>query len=141
LKDYKIYGPVIILVFFFAASFFLPSVYQKGGVDTDFYYIISMMVFVFSLMITYLRDIKFPGGFILSALFAVISLFLTTVLIVLYLVDKIYDDKTWFLWETKHRLFVNSLYYGINIILLIIMAYTYKKVRRQVLKKRRTSRS
>jgi hypothetical protein len=118
LKDYKIYGPVIILVFFFAASFFLPSVYQKGGVD-----------------------IKFPGGFILSALFAVISLFLTTVLIVLYLVDKIYDDKTWFLWETKHRLFVNSLYYGINIILLIIMAYTYKKVRRQVLKKRRTSRS
>ena len=138
MKEYKIYGPYIIAFLFLSVCAFMPSVYQKGGVDFNYFYFIAVMAFVFSLLVTFLRTIKFPAGFMLSAFNTVIALYVTA-FSMFKVVDFIYGENTFQLWETKHRLFVNAIFYGMIILLQMLMVSIYKRIRRKMAKRKRAA--
>ena len=110
-----------------------PSHFQKGGVDNDFYFIIALFVTAISVLITLRFDnFHWIERILVSFPFAFISLFLTTLIIGPKIVEYFYDDKTWFLWETKHRLFINTIFYGLNATILTLLSFVYFKLRGQM---------
>ena len=127
---YRKYGWIIIIAFLIVWIIAMPSHFQKGGVDTSFYFAIASFVCFISILITLLFDkFKFIERVLISIPFAFIALFITTLLVVPALVDMIYSDKTWFFWETNHRIFINILYYGLNAIILTVLAVIYFQIR------------
>jgi hypothetical protein len=128
---YKKYDWILIIASLIIWIIATPSHFQKGGVDSDFYFVIALFVCFISILITLLFDkFKIAERILISIPLASISLFLTTILVVPVFVDMIYSDKTWFFWETKHRLFINVLYYGLNAIILTVLATIYFQIRR-----------
>ena len=110
-----------------------PSHFQKGGVSNDFYFLIALFINVISVLIS-LRFEKFhwKERILVSFPFALISLFFTTLIIGPKIVEYFYDDKTWFLWETIHRLFINSMFYGLNVTILTLFSLVYFRLRGQM---------
>ncbi len=53
-----------------------------------------------------------------------------------YIIDYLYGDRTWILWEIKPRLLINSIYYGLNAIIQIVFAYVYSKFKVLIKKKK-----
>ena len=110
-----------------------PSHFQKGGVDNDFYFIIALFVNFISLLISLSFDnFHWIERVVVSFPFAFISLFVTTVIVGPKIVEYFYYDKTWFLWETKHRLFINSIFYGLNATILTLLSFAYFNIRGQL---------
>jgi hypothetical protein len=128
---YKEYGWTFILSVLLLWSLLTPSHFQKGGVDTEFYFAIAFFVTVISFLIALLFDkFRLIEKVLVSIPFAFTSLFVTTLLLVPKIVEYFYSDKTWFLSETKHRIFINTVYYGLNAIILTLLTNVYFKVRR-----------
>ena len=128
---YKSYGWTIITGLLLVWMIFTPSHFQKGGVAEKFYFLIAFFVTLISILICLLFD-KFLllERLLISILFSFVSLLIMSFMIGPLIVDFFYNDKTWFLWETKHRLFINLLYYGLNTAILLLLANVYFKIRR-----------
>ena len=117
----------------FGWTILTPSHFQKGGVDNDFYFIIALFVNFISLLISLSFDnFHWIERVVVSFPFAFISLFVTTVIVGPKIVEYFYYDKTWFLWETKHRLFINSIFYGLNATILTLLSFAYFNIRGQL---------
>lgn len=130
---YKRYGWTLVLAILLLWTFLTPSHFQKGGVNTEFYFAIALFVAAVSILITLLFDnVHWAERSLISLPFAFISLFLTTLIFGPKIVEFFYSDKTWFLWETKHRIFINALYYGLNAAILTLLSFIYFTVRAQV---------
>jgi hypothetical protein len=128
---YKKYGGIFILVGLILWTTMTPSHFQKGGVDTEFYFAIAFFVTIISVLITLLFDkFNLPERILVSIPFAFISLFVTTFFFGPTIVEFFYSDKTWYIWETKYRIFINAVYYGLNVIILTLLANIYFKLRR-----------
>ncbi|MEZ4804382.1 MAG: hypothetical protein R2852_02560 [Bacteroidia bacterium] len=121
---------IYIMTALLVCIIFLPSHFQKGGVDNDFNLIIALFIITISILI-FLRFENFPWleRVLISLPFAFFSLFITTLILGPMFVELFYNDKTWFLWETKHRLFINAIYYGLNAAILTILTFAYFKLR------------
>ncbi len=110
-----------------------PSPFQKGGVDFVFYFAMAAFVAAISFLFTFLfHNCHLPERILVSLLFAVISLFLMTLVIGPRIVELIYNDKTWVISETIHRIFINAVYYGLNAIILIVLNSIYFTAREKL---------
>jgi hypothetical protein len=119
-----------------------PSHFQKGGVSYDFYYIIALFVTAISVLINlFFDDFHWVEKILVSLPFAFISLFLTTLIICPIIVNLFYGDKTWFLWESNHRLFINGIFYGLNTALLTLFSHLYFNIRGKMKGGRRINES
>jgi hypothetical protein len=134
---YKKYGWTLVLAILLLWTLLTPSHFQKGGVDIEFYFAIALFVATISILINLLFDnVHWVERILISLLFAFISLFLTTLILGPNIVAFFYSDKTWFLWETKHRIIINAVYYGLNAAILRLFSIVYFKVRGQLKNKR-----
>ena len=107
-----------------------PSHFQKGGVDTKFYFAVAMFVAAVSVLINFLFDnFHWIEKTLVSLPIAFISLFVMTIIVGPQIVELFYGDKTWFLWETKHRILINAAFYGLNTVMLAILSFIYFKIR------------
>lgn len=138
---YKKYGWTIITGLLVIWIIFTPSHFQKGGVDQEFYFAIAFFVTFISILICLLFDnFSQIERLLISIPFAFISLFIMSLILGPLMVDFFYSDKTWFLWKTRHRLFINLIYYGLNAAILSLLANAYFKIRR-LLSRRRNSKN
>jgi hypothetical protein len=133
---YNKYRYFLLIVILLIWILFTASHFQKGGVHPKFYFVIAVFVASISMLINFSFDKfhLFERG-IAALCFAFISLFISTLLIGPLFVEIFYGDRTWFFWETKHRIFINTFYYGLNAIILIILAKSYFKIRTQIREK------
>jgi hypothetical protein len=137
MRFYKKYWHIFTIILLIVWILFTPSHFQKGGVDEEFYFMIIAFVISLSLLINFRFDkFQWLERMIISIAFAFISLVIITLLIGPFVVETFYQDKIWFLWETKHRIFINTIYYGLISIILIIPTSTYFKFREQARIKR-----
>ncbi|HVX25155.1 MAG TPA: hypothetical protein VHB70_02340 [Parafilimonas sp.] len=128
---YQKYGWALITGLLLIWIIFTPSHFQKGGVDEEFYFVIAFFVTFISILICLLFDtFSLIEKLLISIPFAFVSLFIMSLILGPLIVDFFYNDKTWFLWQTKHRLFINSIYYGLNAAILSLLANMYFKLRR-----------
>ena len=129
-KFYKKWGWVLITTVLLLWIILTPSHFQKGGVDRDFYVVIALFVTAISVLLNWLfAKMHWLERIIVPLVFAFLSLFLTSLIIVPFLIDVLYNDKSWFFWETRHRILINTIYYGLNVVVLLILSSFYFKVR------------
>ena len=119
---------------------FTKSPYQKGGISPLFSLIIPCFVMLLSILIALLYDaFHLLERLIVSLVIGLTVLFIVSFIITPHIVDLFYSDKTWFLWETKHRLFINAIYYGLNVSFLTVLIHLYFKLRGQIKRNRRNA--
>jgi hypothetical protein len=112
---------------------FTESPYQKGGISPLFTLIIPCFVMLLSTLIAlFYNTFHLLERLIVSLVIGLTVLFIVSFIITPYFIDHFYNDKTWFLWETKHRLFINAVYYGLNVSFLTVLIHLYFKFRRQI---------
>jgi len=129
-KRFEFYLTLILLVIWICIT---PSHFQKGGVEPAFYFGVAVFIALISFLITLLFDkFKIFERTVAAIIFAVVSLFLSTLIITPTVIDLFYQDKTWFLYETKHRLIVNSVYYSTNAVILTCLSFIYFRFRRRM---------
>jgi hypothetical protein len=139
---YKKYEWTLILAMLLFWTLLTPSHFQKGAVDTEFYFAIALFVAAVSVLINLLFDnFHWVERVLVSLPFAFVSLFVTTLILGPKIVEFFYSDKTWFLWETKHKIFINSVYYGLNAAILTLMTFIYFKVRERMKVRKKLKRA
>jgi hypothetical protein len=130
---YKKYVWGLIMIMLLLWIVLIPSPFQKGGIAYELNFIIPLFVGVISLLINLLiRNSGLLESVFIAFLFAFISLFITSFIIVPPIVEFFYGDRTWSLWEIKNRIFINTIYYGLNTIILILLTSIYLKIRKKL---------
>lgn len=113
----------------------VPSSFQKGGVDSVFYFLTALTVaFIVQLVLTFFEKTKFVESILLGLSLTVITLFLSHLVIMPHIVDLLFGDKTWFLWQAGYRLLINMVYFGINILVPILLAAGYFLIRQNIIR-------
>jgi hypothetical protein len=141
-RIYKTFGGTLILAMLLLWTILTPSHFQKVGVRTEFYFAIALFVAAVSALIALLFDnVHWVERILVSMPFAFISLFVTTLIVCPKIVEFFYSDKTWFLRETKHRIFINAIYYGLNAATLALLFFLYFKVRGQMKNRKKLKRA
>jgi hypothetical protein len=130
---YKKYGWAIITGLLLIWTIVTPSHFQKGGVPEKFYFAIAFFVTLISILVCLLY-FKFwlIERLLIAILIAFVSLFMMTFMVGPLIVAFFYGDKTWDLWETKHRIFINLCYYGLNVVAILLLSNFYFKIRRRL---------
>ena len=132
MAKFKKFAPWIILIMLILWIAFTESPYQKGGTSPLFSFMVPAFVMFISIAVSLLyTSFHFLERLLVSLVFSVVTLFVVSLMITPYIVDYFYSDKTWFLWDTKHRLFINAIYYGLNVGLMTILIHLYFRLRGQ----------
>jgi hypothetical protein len=104
--------------------------FQKGGVENELYFEIAFLGVFVSILVSFILTVEhLLERIVIGIITGGISLFIAT-LFVMNLVDSLYDGKTWLLWETYHRIFGNSLYYGTLLGNIIFLSRIYLAIRK-----------
>lgn len=137
MRKYKRIAPWIIFAALLTWIVFAESPYQKGGSGRTLVLAIGFFIMLIAILIAISYDtFNLSERLIVAIILAIIIGYIVSVIIIPIIIDHFYSDKTWFLWETKHRLFINTVYYGLNAILQICLIHLYFKLRQQnILKK------
>lgn len=110
--------------------FITDSPYQKGGTGRTFSLFVPLFIFLIGMLVS-LRHNFF--GLVERVLVALFSSFLigvtVAVLVMPRLVALLYDDKIWYLWQTKHRILINLLCYGLILLFLWLLIDFYFRIR------------
>jgi len=131
---YKKYGVGIIVLLFLCWAISTPYPFQKGGLDKTIYYLgIVAFVFFMAGLITLLFDkFNLVERIILTLIFSFVSLFVVTVFITPFIENLFSGDYTKFFWETKDKILINILFYGLTMTFITIgcLFYNLGKKRR-----------
>lgn len=102
------------------------SPFQKGGVGDGYLIFIACFVMLISNLIAmrYKRS-DILERLVIAIVFAVASLLLISIYVMPPIINSMYSDKTWYFWETKHRIFINFVYYGLIAADLIFSFWVY----------------
>jgi hypothetical protein len=122
----KKYRATIITVLLVLWTLLTPCLYRKGGVPGNFpIAIVIFMILISFLIVSKFNSIQSKTITIVAFIFAFISLFITTILLGPGVVEFLYGDKTWFLWEMQPRIIINAIYYGLNAMILVLLSKLY----------------
>jgi hypothetical protein len=116
------------------------SVFRKGGL----YYDYRMLIMGFILLISILLAIRYTKAHLIERLvvavvFAVLSWLLIGTYVMPLIIYSLYRDKTWFFWETKHRIFINAIYYGLITADLVLSFWLYFRFNSTTQKRKKQS--
>ena len=130
MTKYKKLVPWVIVTLFVLWIISTESPYQKGGTGPIFSLCVPGFVFLIAILIGMRYDnFKIIERLAVGTLCSVVVLLLISVLVTPNIIAFFYDDKTWYFWETKHRLIINTIYYGLNGLLLWLFINSYFSVR------------
>ena len=104
--------------------------FQKGGVETYFYYEIILLNLVMTMFLSLILNSNNIIERMVTCIIACGIGLIVSTNITISLVETFYNGKTWFLWESKHRIIGNSLYYGIMIGTDILSLLIYSTIRK-----------
>ena len=105
------------------------SPFQKGGVKEGWlYFIAGFVMLIANLIAIRYRKADILERLVIAIVFAVLSLLLISMYVMPPIITSMYDDKIWYFWETKHRLFINAVYYGLMTLDLIVSFWIYFKL-------------
>lgn len=116
------------------------SPFRKGGVGEVYWKCIAGFVLLISILIA-IRYTKahLIERLIVAGVFAILSLLLMGTYVMPPIINYFYSDKTWFLWETKHRIFINAIYYGLITADLVLSFWLYFKFNSTTQKRKKQS--
>jgi len=77
--------------------------------------------------------------FIVAGVFAVLSLLLMGTYVMPPIIHSLYKDRTWYFWETKHRIFINAIYYGLITADLVLSFWLYFRFNSTTQKRKKQS--
>lgn len=122
---------ISIIVLYIIWILLTPSFYQKGGIESQHFFII-FTIGIFLLADTLFLSIKLIGFelILIGFLFTSVSLFITTLLAIPSVVDLIHADRTWELWETKNRLMMNGYFALTNLTIFSVLAIAYLQIKK-----------
>lgn len=117
------------------------SVFQKGGIYYNNY---RMLIMGFILLISILLAIRYTKAHLIERLvvavvFAVLSWLLIGAYVMPPIIHSLYSDKTWFFRETKHRIFINAIYYGLITADLVLSFWLYFRFNSPAQKRKKQS--
>lgn len=118
---------LINLVYFTSA----PNVFQKGGVSSNHYYIICVLIFSNTLVYSF-SDAKrrIVARVFQVTLISSLSCGLSIMLTHVY-VKQILADKTWLLWGNPDRLLANMLLFLSSSLCVFLFSELVKRVRKK----------
>ena len=126
---------LIVVIFSFSMTFESP--FQKGGMPSDYLDIIALVLLFISISIF----LFFRKQAIIERLFIVLPISFASLILDDYIcgevIDNIWQDKTWFLWEAKNAIPINFVFYGSYAILVLIMFVLYNYLKSLKLKIKR----
>ena len=94
------------------------SHYQKGGVDYNYIWVgIVAMSSNFAYLIP--QKSRIIEKLIISGCIGLILIILQNLFLTPFLIESIYEDKTWLLWNGQPRLIVNSFHYLFELFIFI----------------------
>jgi hypothetical protein len=116
------------------------SVFRKGGLDYNYRMLIMGFILLISILIA-IRYTKVPliERLVVSVVFAALSWLLMGTYVMPPIINYFYSDKTWFLWETKHRIFINTIYYGLITADLVVSFWLYFRFNSTTQKRKKQS--
>lgn len=107
-----------------------PSHFQKGGVSDNYLVIVAFFVCLISLIVNIrLRMALRLESVLFSFPFAILSMLITVLFIGPFVIDVVYEGRTWMFVETRHRLCINTIFYGLNAAILILLSKGYFSLR------------
>lgn len=110
-----------------------PSFYQKGGFPNEtrwvFYTILTFLA-IDELLIY--GKIHWLESALITLIFSGISLFLTVFVVGAGIVEGLYGDRTWHLWEDQNRILVNSLMALANTGIFLLLVSGYRFARKEI---------
>ncbi|HUP13704.1 MAG TPA: hypothetical protein VM187_15890 [Niastella sp.] len=119
---------------------FTESPFQKGGVgEVYLIYIAGFVMLIANLIASRYKRSAIPERLVIAIVFAVASLLLVSLYVMPYIIEYQYANKTWYFWETKHRIYINAVFYGLITLDLIISFWGYFKLNFITRKKRTQS--
>ena len=102
------------------------SPFQKGGVGEAYLiYIAGFVMLIANLIAMRYKRSDLLERLVIAIVFAVLSLLLISMYVMPPIIERLYSDKIWYFRETKHRIFINFVYYGLIVADLIISFWVY----------------
>jgi hypothetical protein len=119
---------------------FTESVFQKGGLGYNYRMFIMGFILLISILIAF-RYTKVPliERLVVAVVFAALSWLLMGTYVMPLIINYFYSDKTWFFWETKHRIFINAIYYGLITADLVLSFWLYFRFNSTTQKRKKQS--
>jgi hypothetical protein len=105
----------IILLFILVvvpASVCFPVIFQKGGIDMNFRVLIISLSMISSTLFNFIIGSFSNKERIFLIFFASLISLLSSCVLTYFAVSLLYQDKTWFLWENPHKVFINFIFYS-----------------------------
>jgi fumarate reductase subunit D len=126
-KLYKKYGAWIIAMLLLCWITLTPYPFQKGGLDeTIYYFIIASFVILISGLITLLfEDFNKVERSILTIVLSIGSLLIMSLFIMPHVENLFSGDYAKFFWQTKDRVLINVVFYGMNSLFIIAFCWSY----------------
>jgi hypothetical protein len=126
MKSFNKVNPWLIAVLLILWITLTESPFQKGGVGEAYLiFITGFVMLIATLLAMRYKKSDILERLVIAIVFAVASLLLISMYVMPPIIDSMYSDKTWFFWETKHRIFINFVYYGSIVADLIISFWVY----------------
>jgi hypothetical protein len=116
------------------------SPFRKGGVGEIYWKCIAGFVLLISILIA-IRYTKahLVERLIVAGVFAALSLLLMGTYVMPPIINSLYYDRTWHLWETKPRIIINAIYYGLITADLVLSFWLYFKFNTTAQKRKKQS--
>lgn len=138
----KIYNliPWLVALLLILWITFTESPFQKGGVGEHYWKFVMGFVLLISILIA-IRYTKahLIERFIVAGVFAVLSIILMDVYVMPFVIYKLYSYKTWYFYETKHRIFINAIFYGLIVADLVLSFWLYFRFNSTTQKRKKQS--
>ena len=124
---YKKYGIGVFIILFLCWTVLTPYPFQKGGLDKTIYYFgIVAFVFLMAGLITLLFDnFNKAERIVLTVILSIVSLYVVTIFIAPFIENLFSGDYTKFFWETKDKILINILFYGLTLAFIAVFCSLY----------------
>jgi hypothetical protein len=130
-KIYQKYGWILILLLLIFATVLTEYPFQKGSIGGEIYYIgYALFLLLIAVLIALkLDDFNTKEKFIIGLFGGLISLFISSIFFMPFIEIEFYEGKNWMFWETKNRLVINTIFYGLYVLFSMLFIQFYVAVK------------
>ena len=132
-RFYKKFGSWIVLLLLLCWTALTPYPFQKGGLDKTIYYffVIAFVIFLAGLITSMFDNLNKIERLILAVIFGIASLFIVSVLFMPSIESLFSGDHTKFFWETRDRILINTIFYGLTLTFATTFCLLYSSIKRR----------
>lgn len=126
-KIYKL-SPWLVTILLMLWITLTQSPFRNGGISETYTYCITGFVILIAMLIA-IRYTKtnLIERIVVAIAFGVLSILLMSMYVMPPIIASLYANDTWYFWDTKHRILINAIYYGLIVADLVISFWLYFK--------------